>query len=93
MKDYKQPVQSLENQDGNDTDNRPEKDKPSVSEPERKDENKKSDSSDVENFKNPFKDISIADWYYNAVQYVFEHNLMKGTDSVTFSPNKFVTRA
>lgn len=93
MKEYKQPGQSVENQSGNNAGNRLVNDNPSVSGSERKDDSKKPGSSDIENFKNPFKDVSTADWYYNAVQHVFEHNLMKGTDSLTFSPNEFVTRA
>ncbi|GEM_PF-816335 len=44
-------------------------------------------------FKNPFKDINESDWFYDAIKYVVENNIMQGVDSDTFSPNTNVTRA
>ncbi|MBP1737487.1 MAG: hypothetical protein H6Q60_1368 [Oscillospiraceae bacterium] len=40
-----------------------------------------------------FKDISSTDWYYEAVKYVVDAGLMKGTGSTTFEPNISMTRA
>jgi len=40
-----------------------------------------------------FEDITQNDWFYNAVQYVFENKLFNGTSNTTFSPNGTMTRA
>lgn len=40
-----------------------------------------------------FKDISPTSWYYEAVKYVVEAGLMKGTSSTTFEPNTSMSRA
>ena len=42
---------------------------------------------------NPFKDISHADWFYTAVQYVVHKGIMRGTSSEAFAPNEEITRA
>lgn len=42
---------------------------------------------------NPFTDVSVDDWYYDEVQYVYENDLMKGTSTTTFSPDVTVNRA
>ena len=39
-----------------------------------------------------FRDVSTADWFYDAVRYVNEYGLMTGTSSNQFSPNAPVTR-
>lgn len=44
-------------------------------------------------FQTRFKDVLPASWYYEAVKYVVEAGLMKGTGSNTFEPNKSMTRA
>jgi len=41
----------------------------------------------------PFVDVNPADWFYEQVRYVFEHDLMVGAGDMTFSPNVSVTRA
>ena len=41
---------------------------------------------------NPFTDVPQGHWAGDAVQYVYENNLMGGTDSTTFSPNNTTTR-
>jgi hypothetical protein len=41
---------------------------------------------------NPFKGVKESDWFYNAVMYVYQHGLMNGTASDTFSPNTPITR-
>lgn len=40
----------------------------------------------------PFKDVDKNDWYYDAVQYVYDNQMMSGTDSTSFSPNGTTTR-
>ena len=41
----------------------------------------------------PFNDVSVLDWFYDAVYYVWENDLMNGTDVNQFSPNSPLTRA
>lgn len=40
----------------------------------------------------PFTDVKTADWYYDAVQYVYEKGMMTGTGATTFSPNNTTSR-
>lgn len=40
----------------------------------------------------PFKDVKASDWFCDAVQYAYEHDLMSGTGSATFSPKDTTTR-
>lgn len=46
--------------------------------------------ADCEN-KNVFLDVSESDWYYNAINTLFEKGIMKG-DGSTFKPNEYITR-
>ena len=41
----------------------------------------------------PFTDVSPSDWFYSAVTFVFEHELMQGIGEATFSPDTMLTRA
>jgi len=41
----------------------------------------------------PFADVRPSDWFYDAVAFVFEHNLMGGTSTTTFSPRAELSRA
>lgn len=41
----------------------------------------------------PFTDVKSTAWYYNAVKYVYENNLMAGTGATTFDPEMNLTRA
>ena len=41
----------------------------------------------------PFADVAESDWYYDAVQYVYENELMNGTSASTFSPFVTTSRA
>ncbi len=41
----------------------------------------------------PFTDVSAEDWFYEAVQYVYQTELMSGTSETTFEPNLGTTRA
>lgn len=40
----------------------------------------------------PFTDVSAGKWYSDAVSYVYEKQLMQGTDDTTFSPDVTTTR-
>lgn len=40
----------------------------------------------------PFTDVESSDWYYSAVQYVYENGMMSGTGDTTFSPDTTTTR-
>ena len=40
----------------------------------------------------PFTDVKEADWFYDAVQYVYENGMMSGTGASTFSPDTTTTR-
>ena len=41
----------------------------------------------------PFWDIMSSDWYYDAVQYVYDRGIMTGMDENTFAPDSAVARA
>ncbi len=40
----------------------------------------------------PFNDVKNSDWFYKAVKYVYENNIIKGYNTTTFAPNDKVTR-
>ena len=40
----------------------------------------------------PFEDVSMADWFYDAVEYVYKNDVMNGTGETTFSPNLPMSR-
>lgn len=41
----------------------------------------------------PFADVSEADWYFDAVDYAKQNNLMNGTSDMMFSPGENLSRA
>lgn len=41
----------------------------------------------------PFQDVQRGNWFYGAVAFVFEQNLMSGTSGVRFAPNLALNRA
>ncbi len=41
----------------------------------------------------PFTDVSLGDWFYDDVKYVYENGLMNGTSDSKFSPYSTLTRA
>ncbi len=41
----------------------------------------------------PFTDVKTTDWCYNDVKYVWQHDIMLGTEDTLFSPNAKMTRA
>ena len=40
----------------------------------------------------PFTDVAEGAWYYDGVEYVYQHRLMNGTGATTFAPYENVTR-
>ena len=40
----------------------------------------------------PFTDVASSEWYYEAVQYVYNNELMNGMSATTFEPNSTTTR-
>lgn len=40
----------------------------------------------------PFNDVKSSDWFYESVEYVYNHNLFEGTGYGQFSPNGSMTR-
>lgn len=51
------------------------------------------DESASQTFGEPFTDVSSRDWFYDAVEYVYENGMMQGTSSSLFEPNGVATRA
>ena len=47
----------------------------------------------VEPVEFPFTDVSEADWYYDAVYYVWANGVMEGVEADEFAPNSPLTRA
>lgn len=43
-------------------------------------------------WKNPFEDVSENDWFFNAVRYTNENNLMQGIEDTKFGPEYNLTR-
>lgn len=41
----------------------------------------------------PFADVEEGDWYYDAVHYVYFHEIMTGMSATTFEPNTALSRA
>ncbi len=41
----------------------------------------------------PFKDVAKGVWYYDAVHYVYYHNIMAGISEIAFAPNTTLSRA
>lgn len=41
----------------------------------------------------PFTDVKSTDWFYSAVQYVYDNSIMNGTSATTFAPNATVERS
>lgn len=41
----------------------------------------------------PFVDVSVDDWYYTAVEYLYNEGIMNGTSETEFSPDKELNRA
>ena len=50
------------------------------------------DSPSIEGMKNPFKDIKVGDWYYEAIVWAANEGVVKGISADQFDPNANVTR-
>ena len=48
---------------------------------------------DVPEWENPFTDVAEGDWFYDAVKYVNENEMMVGTTDTLFGPDDTTTRA
>ena len=46
-----------------------------------------------EEYLNTFSDVLSTSWYYGAVKFVFEENIMKGLEEYKFGPNNKLTRS
>ena len=68
------------------------KDETAKEEPENTKTENNQDKSQKDKFENTFSDVSVSDWHYSAVKYVYENNLFKGTDK-GFEPDSYMTRA
>lgn len=40
----------------------------------------------------PFTDVKKSDWFYGAVEYVYNNNMIRGVNETTFDPNSNLTR-
>lgn len=47
----------------------------------------------IEEWKNPFIDVSKSAWFFDAVRYCYESGIMHGTSETTFSPNLATSRS
>ena len=47
----------------------------------------------VNEWTNPFRDVKITDWFYEAVKFANENGLMKGVSETEFAPDESLTRA
>ena len=44
-------------------------------------------------WKNPFTDVKLGDWFFDSVKYAEQNGLINGTTDTTFAPNDNLTRA
>ncbi|HIV02056.1 MAG TPA: S-layer homology domain-containing protein [Candidatus Aphodoplasma excrementigallinarum] len=51
------------------------------------------DDPDTTEWENPFTDVAEGDWFYDAVKYVHENEMMVGTSDALFGPDDTTTRA
>jgi len=56
-------------------------------------EAEKIEKEEKEDYVLNFTDVKESDWFYDAVKFVVENGLFKGTGETTFSPNQPMTRA
>ena len=50
------------------------------------------DTTDYSKYYTPFTDVRAGDWFYNAVAWAYDHDIVKGTSANTFSPNAPIQR-
>ena len=50
------------------------------------------DTTDYSKYYTPFTDVTRSDWFYNAVAWAYDHDIVKGTGEHTFSPDAPIQR-
>ena len=50
------------------------------------------DTTDYSKYYTPFTDVKRGDWFYNAVAWAYDHDIVKGTGEHTFSPDAPIQR-
>ncbi len=50
------------------------------------------DTTDYSKYYTPFTDVTRGDWFYNAVAWAYDHDIVKGTGEHTFSPDMPIQR-
>lgn len=50
------------------------------------------DTTDYSKYYTPFTDVKRGDWFYNAVAWAYDHDIVKGTGEHTFSPDAAIQR-
>ena len=50
------------------------------------------DTTDYSKYYTPFTDVTRDDWFYNAVAWAYDHDIVKGTGEHTFSPDAPIQR-
>ena len=50
------------------------------------------DTTDYSKYYTPFTDVKRDDWFYNAVAWAYDHDIVKGTGEHTFSPDMPIQR-
>ena len=50
------------------------------------------DTTDYSKYYTPFTDVKRSDWFYNAVAWAYDHDIVKGTGEHTFSPDAPIQR-
>ena len=50
------------------------------------------DTTDYSKYYTPFTDVKRGDWFYNAVAWAYDHDIVKGTGEHTFSPEMPIQR-
>ena len=50
------------------------------------------DTTDYSKYYTPFTDVTRGDWFYNAVAWAYDHDIVKGTGEHTFSPDAPIQR-
>ncbi|MEG2583469.1 MAG: S-layer homology domain-containing protein, partial [Oscillospiraceae bacterium] len=48
---------------------------------------------EIDEYVNPFIDVSMNDWFYDSVKYAYNNKLLKGVSDNEFAPNSELTRA
>ena len=77
---------------GNDSTSSPQTPKETSPVPKESDSEDKEEAKTEVKWDNPFLDIKEESWSYEAIKYVYENGLMRGTADENFSPNESTSR-